>query len=52
MSDDIKKKWKIKIWSKFDVELGVELELEATEKEMQEITISDKFRMTYELSNT
>lgn len=52
MSDDIKKKWKVKIWSKFDVQLGIELELEATEKEMQEIKISDKFRMTYEPSNT
>ena len=48
----MKKKWKVKIWSKFDVELGIEVEVEATEKEMQEIKISDKFRMTYELSNT
>jgi|TARA_R100000482_G_C5099497_1_gene134924 hypothetical protein len=48
----MKKKWKVKIWSKFDVELGIEVEVEATEKEMQEIKISDKFRMTYELSDT
>ena len=48
----MKKKWKIKIWSKFDVELGIEVEVEATEKEMQEIKISDKFRRTYELSDT
>ena len=48
----MKKKWKVKIWSKFDVELGIEVEIEATEKEMQEIKISDKFRMTYELSDT
>ena len=32
----MKKKWKVKIWSKFDVELGIEVEVEATEKEMQE----------------
>lgn len=48
----MKKKWKVKIWSNFDVELGIEVEVEATEKEMQEIKISDKFRMTYELSDT
>ena len=52
MNNDVKKKWKVKIWSKFDVELGIEVEIEATEKEMQEIKISDKFRMTYELSDT
>lgn len=48
----MKKKWKIKIWSKFDLEQSIEVEVEATEKEMQEIKISDKFRMTYELSDT
>jgi len=48
----MKKKWKVKIWYKHDVELGIEVELEATEKEMQEIKISDKYRMTYELINS
>ena len=48
----MKKKWKVKIWSKFDLEQSSEVEVEATEKEMQEIKISDKFRMTYELSDT
>ncbi len=48
----MKKKWKVKIWSALDLEQSIEVEIEATEKEMQEIKISDKFRMTYELSDT
>ncbi len=52
MSDDIKKKWKVKVWLRNDVQLETEVILECTEKKLKQLVFPKKFRLTYEPIDT
>jgi len=48
----MKKKWKVKVWLRNELQLETEVILECTEKKLKQLVFPKKFRLTYEPIDT
>lgn len=51
-SEDTKRKWRVRVWLKSELQLETEVELECTEKKLKQLCFPKKYRLTYELIDT
>ena len=51
-SKDIKRKWRVKVWTSNEMQLETEVELECTEKKLKQLCFPKRFRLTYEPIDT
>ena len=51
-SEDIKRKWRVKVWTTNEMQLETEVELECTEKKLKQLCFPKRFRLTYEPIDT
>ena len=51
-SEETKRKWRVKVWLKNEIDLQADIEVETTERFFEKFKISDKYRLTYEPINT
>ena len=51
-SKDTKRKWRVKVWLKNEIDLQADIEIETTERFFEKFKISDKYRLTYEPIDT
>jgi hypothetical protein len=51
-SEDIKRKWRVKVWLSNEMQLETEVVLECTEKKLKQLRFPKRFRLTYEAIDT
>lgn len=51
-SEDIKRKWRVRVWLTSELQLETEVELECTEKKLKQLRFPKRFRLTYEAIDT